>query len=108
MGKNFPKDFITMEIKEIDYRRFDLMNETLNNYYKAMLETVDTADYVPPRKFKKINDLIFKEYKYTVKQVKKNYKAVYRYERNQALKAKLTALKDKIKSKFHKKTKAGQ
>ena len=97
-----------MEIKEIDYRRFDLMNETLNNYYQAMNATVDTADYVPARQVKRINNLIYKEYKYTVKQVKRNYKAVYRYEHNLVIKAKLKAFKDKIKSKFSKKTKAGQ
>lgn len=107
------------KIKDIDFRRSDLHMQALHNYYGNMNETKDTKNIVPPKHYKRIQNLIYKEYKYTVKQVKKNYKVVLRFERKEVLKEKLTALKDKIKakikalwdkikSKFKKKSEEGQ
>lgn len=88
------------KLKELDFRRLEIYSEALLHYYQLMQETIDTADYVPEKFCKKINRVIFKEFKTLLKQGKHNYRSALRIEKKEAFYSKFTALKSKFKSRF--------
>ncbi|MGN0819023.1 MAG: hypothetical protein ACI4M6_01325 [Christensenellaceae bacterium] len=70
-----------MKIKEVDFRRSELYSAVLQNYYSLQALTLDSLDFVDRKYAKKINSIIFKEFKSTFKQAKRNYRSVIRAEK---------------------------
>lgn len=53
----------------MDFKKNDLINETLEKYYETFRSTLDTGDYVPEKYNKKIHKHIFKNLKQKYKEI---------------------------------------
>lgn len=58
----------------MEFRKNDLINDVLTNYYNTFSLTLDTCEFVPDKYNKEIRKIIFKEMKKKFKQVNKEYK----------------------------------
>lgn len=67
----------------MEFKKNDLINETLQKYYETFSYTLDTRDYVPDRYNKKIMKYIYKNMKRKFKQVNKEYKLYVRIEKQE-------------------------
>lgn len=67
----------------MEFKKNDLINETLQKYYETFSYTLDTRDYVPDKYNKKIMKYIYKNMKRKFKQVNKEYKLYIRVEKQE-------------------------
>ena len=67
----------------MEFKKNDLINETLQKYYETFSYTLDTRDYVPDKYNKKIMKYIYKNMKRKFKQVNKEYKLYVRIEKQE-------------------------
>ena len=58
----------------MEFRKNDLLNEVLINYYKTFSLTLDTSDFVPEKFNHEIRKILFKEMKKKFKLVNREYK----------------------------------
>lgn len=93
-----------MELKQLDFRRSEKYSECMQNYFSLSVECLDVGDYVDKRYLKKIRKILFKEFKFTLRQAKRNYRKAVKSERMQSIKANVKL----FMAKFRKKSDAGQ
>lgn len=67
----------------MEFKKNELINEVLTNYYQTFSMTLDTMDYVPERYNKKIIRFIYKNMKQKFKEVKKEHRKFLIHEQKQ-------------------------
>ncbi len=67
----------------MEFKKNDLINETLQKYYETFSYTLDTRDYVPDKYNKKIMKYIYKNMKRKFKQVNKEYKQIVKIDKQE-------------------------
>lgn len=88
-----------MDMKKIDFRRSDAYYTVLENYYDIQKKTVDTVDFVDRKYAKKIDKVLFNEFKFTLRQAKRNYRQAIRSEKKEVNKGRFSAFIAKLKRK---------
>ena len=67
----------------MEFKKNDLINETLQKYYETFSYTLDTREYVPDKYNKKIMRYIYKNMKRKFKQVNKEYKQIVKIDKQE-------------------------
>lgn len=88
----------------MEFKKNELMNEVLKNYYETFAMTLDTNDFTPAKYNKKIYKYIFRNFKKKWKEVNVEYKK-YKKEIEKTSKKKI-GLFQKIKLFFERRFKS--
>ena len=98
----------------MEFKKNELINAVLDEYYNTFSKTLDTSDYVPQKYNKKIIRYIYKnlkkkfkcvnkEYRKFVKTEKKKNKKILRLERKRKIKRKIKKFFTYLKTIFRRK-----